>query len=213
MVSYEHLFAVEYTSNALADNRLILVGSSTAGRDLGKNVVGSEHTSRPASPAKVNVRVGHQVVEDVADGSQAGLVVGAAGLGEDGLTAVGAEPRGELGEAGDVGGGGNASRVGAAVVRVRVLVDVENEVGLAAVEVGDLVEGSSRAIVDKVSSVSLGFVSMERDSLRWYVRVLKPDNLDHVFGGPEQTSATQEFHLPSRYQAAESSSRWHRPCG
>ena len=33
--------------------------------------------------------------------------------------------------------------------------DVKDKVGLAAVEVGNLVEGSSRAIVDKVSGVGL----------------------------------------------------------
>jgi hypothetical protein len=41
------------------------------------------------------------------------LVVGATGLGEDGLAAVGAEPAGELGEAGDVVRGGDAGGVGA----------------------------------------------------------------------------------------------------
>lgn len=102
-----HLFAVEDTSNTLANNSLILVGSSTASWDLRKNVVCGKHTSRPASPAKVNVRVGHQVVENIANGSQARRIVGATGLGEDGLTAVGAQPRGELGETGNVAAGGD----------------------------------------------------------------------------------------------------------
>lgn len=108
-----HLFAViKNTSNALANDSLILVGSSAASGNLRKNVVSGEHTSRPAGPAKVNVRVGHQVVEDIADGSQARRIVGATGLGEDGLTTVRAQPRGELGEASDVGGGGDAGGVG-----------------------------------------------------------------------------------------------------
>jgi hypothetical protein len=189
-----HLLGVEDTSNTLANNSLILVGTSTASRNLGKNVIGSEHTSRPAGPAEVDVRVGHEVVEDVADGGEAGLVVGATGLGEDGLAAVGAEPAGELGEAGDVVRGGDAGGVGAWVVCwwgvwlagflgddvvqttveepaggswavwsvplrlrtwVRVLVDVEDKVGLASVEVGDLIQGSGRAVIDEHTSVGL----------------------------------------------------------
>jgi hypothetical protein len=34
-------------------------------------------------------------------------------------------------------------------------VDIEDKVGLAAVKVGDLVEGSSRTIVDEVNGVGL----------------------------------------------------------
>ena len=67
------------------------------------------------------------------------------------MTAVGAEPGGEGGESGDVIGG--ASAVGARAVGVGVLVNIEDEVGLAAVQVGDLVESSSRAVVDKLGSV------------------------------------------------------------
>jgi hypothetical protein len=144
------LLGVEDTSNTLANNSLILVGTSTASGNLGKNVIGSKHTSRPAGPAKVDVRVGHEVVEDVADGGQARLVVGTTGLGEDGLATVGAEPAGKLGEAGNVVRGGDTGRVGSRVVRVRVLVNVEDEVGLAAVKVGDLVQSSGRTIIDEV---------------------------------------------------------------
>lgn len=144
-----HLFRVEDTSNALGNNSLVLVGSSTASRNLRKNIVGSEHTSRPTSPAKVDVRVGHEVVENIADGSKARLVVRATGLGEHGLATVAAEPVGELGETGNVGAGGNAGGGGTAAVGVGVLVDVEDEVGLAAVKVGDLVQGGGRSVVLK----------------------------------------------------------------
>ena len=106
------LFAVENATNTLANNSLILVVSSTASRNLGKHIISSKHTSRPTGPAKVDVRVGHQVVEDIADCSQAGLIVGTTGLGEDGLAVVAAEPGGKFGETGDVGGGGDAGVVG-----------------------------------------------------------------------------------------------------
>lgn len=180
------LFGVEDTGNALGDNGLILVGASTASGDLGKNIVGSKHTGRPTSPAEVDVRVGHEVVKHIADGSEARLVVGATGLGQQGLAAVAAEPRSELGEACNVGGRGNAGVVCAAVVRVRVLVNVEDEVGLAAVEVGDLVEGGSGAVVDKQRRVCPG----KRVNCSLYLVIYGPGNIpvvsgkkNHVLGG------------------------------
>lgn len=183
-----HLFGVEDTSNALGDNSLILVGASAASRNLRKNIVGSEHTSRPASPAKVDIRVGHEVVEDVTDGSKARLVVGTTGLGEHGLAVVAAEPSSELGETGNVGGRGNAGARGTAAVRVGVLVDVEDEVGLAAVKVGDLVQGSSGAVVHKI-----GCMCPEKGQFR------------SIFGHIWAQEHT------SRHQGAESCSGWHLP--
>jgi hypothetical protein len=155
LLKSNRLLGVEDTSNTLANNSLILVGSSATSGNFGKNVIGSEHTSRPTGPAKVDVRVGHEVVEDVADGGQARLVVGTTGLGEDGLATVGAEPASELGETGNVVRGGDTGRVGARVVGIGVLVNIEDKVGLASVKVGDLVQGSGRTVIDEVRSVRL----------------------------------------------------------
>ena len=146
-----HLCLVELASNALGDD--LPVGPAAAALDgsLGELVAGVELAGRPAGPAEVDVRVLVEGVELLAQHGQAAGVVGAAGLGEDGLTLVGAEPVAEGGEGGDVVGG--AGGVGAGAVGVEVLVDVEDQVVGGAVEVGDLVEGGGGAVVDEGAGV------------------------------------------------------------
>lgn len=45
--------------------------------------------------------------------------------------------------------------MGARVVGIGVLVNIEDKVGLASVKVGDLVQGSGRTVIDEVRSVRL----------------------------------------------------------
>ena len=146
-----HLCLVELASNALGDD--LPVGPAAAALDggLGELVAGVELAGRPAGPAEVDVGVLVEGVELLAQHGQAAGVVGAAGLGEDGLALVGAEPLAEGVEGVDVVGG--AGGVGAGAVGVEVLVDVEDEVVGAAVEVGDLVESGGGAVVDEGAGV------------------------------------------------------------
>jgi hypothetical protein len=146
-----HLCLVELASNALGDDLPVSPAAAALGRSLSKLVASIELASRPASPAKVDVRVLVKSIELLAEGGQAGSVVGATGLGEDGLALVGAEPGAEGVEGVDVVGG--AGSVGAGAVGVEVLVDVEDQVGGAAVEVGDLGQGGGGAVVDEGAGV------------------------------------------------------------
>lgn len=149
--SCSNLSLVELASNALGDNLPVSPAAAALDRSLGELVASIELASRPASPAKVDVRVLVENIELLAQRGQAAGVVRAAGLGEDGLALVGAEPVAEGGEGGDVVGG--AGGVGAGAVGVEVLVDVEDQVGGAAVEVGDLVQGGGGAVVDQGAGV------------------------------------------------------------
>lgn len=146
-----HLCLVELASNALGDNLPVSPAAAALDRSLGKLVASIELASRPAGPAKVDVRVLVKSVELLAQSGQAAGVVGATGLGEDGLALVGAEPGTEGVEGFDVVGG--AGGVGAGAVGVEVLVDVEDQVGGAAVEVGDFAEGGGGAVVDEGAGV------------------------------------------------------------
>jgi hypothetical protein len=146
-----HLCLVELASNALGDDLPVSPAAAALGRSLSKLVASIELASRPASPAKVDVRVLVKSIELLAEGGQAGSVVGATGLGEDGLALVGAEPGAEGVEGVDVVGG--AGGVGAGAVGVEVLVDVEDQVGGAAVEVGDFAKGGGGAVVDEGAGV------------------------------------------------------------
>jgi hypothetical protein len=142
---------VELASNALGDNVLVGPLAAAEGRGLGKLVAGVEHTSRPAGPAKVDVGVLVHGIELLAEGLQAASIAGATGLGEDGLALVLLEPRAESLEDSDVVGG--AGGVGAGSVGVKVLVHVEDEVGGAAVKVGDLGELIAGAVGDEGAGV------------------------------------------------------------
>lgn len=146
-----HLCLVELASNALGDD--LPVGPAAAALDgsLGELVAGVELAGGPAGPAEVDVGVLVEGVELLAQHGQAAGVVGAAGLGEDGLALVGAEPLAEGVEGVDVVGG--AGGVGAGAVGVEVLVDVEDQVVGAAVEVGDLVKSGGGAVVDEGAGV------------------------------------------------------------
>ena len=146
-----HLCLVELASNALGDNLPVSPAAAALGRSLSKLVASIELASRPASPAKVDVRVLVKSIELLAQCGQAAGIVGATGLGEDGLALVGAEPLAEGVEGFNVVGG--AGGVGAGAVGVEVLVDVEDQVVGAAVEVGDLVEGGGGAVVDEGAGV------------------------------------------------------------
>jgi len=146
-----HLSLVELASNALRDDLLVGPAAAALGGSLGELVAGVELAGRPAGPAEVDVRVLVEGVELLAQHGQAAGVVGTAGLGEDGLALVGAEPVAEGGEGGDVVGG--AGGVGAGAVGVEVLVNVEDQVVGGAVEVGDLVEGGGGAVVDEGAGV------------------------------------------------------------
>jgi hypothetical protein len=146
-----NLSLVELASNALGDDLPVSPGAAALDGSLSELVAGVELASRPAGPAKVDVRVLVKGIELLAERSQAAGVVRATSLGEDGLALVGAEPGAEGVEGFDVVGG--AGGVGAGAVGVEVLVDVEDQVVGAAVEVGDLGEGGGGAVVDEGAGV------------------------------------------------------------
>ena len=142
---------VELASNALGDNVLVGPLAAAEGRGLSELVAGVEHTSGPASPAEVDVGVLVHGIELLAESLQAAGLAGAAGLGEDSLALVLLEPCTESLEDVDVVGG--ASGVGARSVGVEVLVHIEDEVGGAAVKVGDLRELITGAVGDESAGV------------------------------------------------------------
>jgi hypothetical protein len=142
---------VELASNTLSNNLHISPAAAALGRNLRKLVASSEHASRPASPSKVDVRVLVHGIKLLAKRSQAAGLAGTAGLSEDSLALVGLEPGAEGVESIDVVGGAGGVRAGA--VGVEVLVNVEDEVGGAAVEVGDFVKSGARAVGDEGGSV------------------------------------------------------------
>ena len=146
-----HLCLVELASNALGDDLPVSPGATALDGSLGERVAGVELAGSPAGPAEVNVRVLVEGVELLAKHGQAAGVVGTAGLGEDGEALVGAEPVAEGGEGCDVVGGAGGG--GAGAIGVEVLVDVEDEVVGAAVEVGDLVKSGGGAVVDEGAGV------------------------------------------------------------
>jgi len=151
---------VELASNTLSNNLSILPSAAALSRNLRKLIAGSEHASRPASPSEINVRVLVHSIKLLAERSQTASLARATSLSKDGLTLVGLEPSAESVESVDVVSG--ASSVGARAVGVEVLVDVEDEVGGAAVEVGDFGEGGAGAVGDKGASVG-PFVAGEED--------------------------------------------------
>jgi len=145
--SRRHL-PLELASNALGDKRDISPRVAVLSRYLSKLVAGTKHASAPASPSKVDVRVLVEHVQLLANGFQAARVGGsAAGLSQDCLTLVRTEPVAESGKR--IGVVSSASSVGAAVVRVEVLVYVEDEVCRAAVEVGDFDQSATGTVRDK----------------------------------------------------------------
>jgi hypothetical protein len=148
---FELPLLVELASNALGDNVLVGPLAAAEGGGLGKLVAGVEHTSRPASPAEVDVGVLVHGVELLAESLQAAGLAGATSLGEDGLALVLLEPRAESLE--DVNVVSGAGGVGAGSVGVKVLVHVEDEVGSAAVKVGDLGELIAGAVGDESTGV------------------------------------------------------------
>ena len=150
--NFELPLLVELASNALGDNVLVGPLATAEGGGLSELVAAVEHTSRPASPAEVDVRVLVHGVELLAKSLQAAGIAGATSLGEHGLTLVLLEPRAKSLEHVDVVGG--ASGVGAGSIGVQVLVDVEDEVGGAAVKVGDLGELIAGAVGDESTGVS-----------------------------------------------------------
>jgi hypothetical protein len=149
--SFEIPLLVELASNALGDNVLVGPLAAAEGRGLSELVAGVEHTSRPAGPAEVDVGVLVHGIELLAESLQAAGLAGAASLGEDGLALVLLEPCTESLKDVDVVGG--ASGVGARSVGVEVLVHVEDEVGGAAVKVGDLGELVTGAVGDESAGV------------------------------------------------------------
>lgn len=149
--NFEMPLLVELASNALGDNVLVGPLAAAEGRGLSELVAGVEHTSGPASPAEVDVGVLVHGIELLAESLQAAGLAGAAGLGEDSLALVLLEPCTESLKDVDVVGG--ASGVGARSVGVEVLVHVEDEVGGAAVKVGDLGELITRAVGDESAGV------------------------------------------------------------
>lgn len=148
---------LELASNALRDKRHILA----AVRGLTQGVARVEGTCSPAGPAKVDIRVGVQLSKLLAHILETAAVRWpAASLGQDSLALVRAEPVTKGLEDLDVVGG--AGGVGARVVGVEVLVDVEDEVGGAAVEVGDLHERGAGAVGDEGTGGSV-VVTREQD--------------------------------------------------
>ena len=142
---------VELSSNALGDDVHVGPFVAVLGGDLRKLVAAVEHTSRPAGPAKVGVRVLVQDVKLFAKSLQTALLAGAASLSEDSLALVLLQPRAESLECVDVVGG--ASGVGAGSVGVQVLVHVEDQVGGAAVKVRHLGESIAGTVGDECTGV------------------------------------------------------------
>ena len=128
---------------------------SPAGRGVAEGgegvwILGGEGAGCPAEVAEVDVAVGVDVAEGLADVFQAaGVGVAAADFRKDGLAVLGAEPGGE-GREGVIDVVVDAVGVGARVVDVEVLVHVEDEVVCGAVEVGDFGEGGGGAGADEL---------------------------------------------------------------
>ena len=145
MKSCHNHLPLELASNALSNERHISPAVAILGRHLGQLIAAAEHTSTPASPSEVNVRVIVKHVQLFADGFQAARISSSAtGLGQDCLALVLTQPVAKVSEC--IGVVGGAGGVGAAIVGVEVLVHVEDEVGCAAVEVGDFNQGAAGTV-------------------------------------------------------------------
>jgi hypothetical protein len=115
----------------------------TPRRRLAQRVARLEAARRPAQIPEVHIAILIQVRDLFAQVLLARCGIAAARLGEDGLPVVGPEPCAQRGEGVRVVG--HALGVGAAVVAVEVLVDLENEAGGGAVRVGHVGEGGGGA--------------------------------------------------------------------
>lgn len=154
----------------LSDEHGVGPDAGRVGGHHGEDVARVERAGRPAGPAEVDVGVGVQVGELLLDVRHAAGVVTTAKLGVDCLPPIAAEPVGKRAEGrrdvvSDAGGGGTA------VVRVGVLVNVEDQVRLRAVGVGDVEEGSAGAVRPlPTTSVRDRACCSVRERLRWSAR-------------------------------------------
>jgi hypothetical protein len=126
---------LELASNALSNKRHIGPAAiAIARRRLGQLVGRVKPARAPPSPPQVHVRVAVQHIQLLAHGFQAARIIrSTTGLGEDRLALVRAQPVAQRREG--LGVVGRARRVRARVVRVEVLVHVEDQVRRSAVEV------------------------------------------------------------------------------
>jgi hypothetical protein len=139
-----HLF-LELASNALGNKRDISPAVTVLGRNLRQLVGARKHACAPASPSEEDIGVVVQYIKLLAHGRQTARVAGsAASLSQDCLALVRAQPVTECGESVDVVS--SAGSVRTAVVRVEVLVYVEDKVCSAAVEVGYLNQCTARSV-------------------------------------------------------------------
>lgn len=141
---------LELASNALGNKRHISPAIAVARRRLGQLVARIKPPRAPPSPPQIHVRVIVQHIQLLAHSFQAaGIVRPAARLGQNGLALVLAQPVAQRPEG--LGVVGRARRVRARVVRVEVLVHVEDQVCRAAVQVGHFDQGAARAVGDEGS--------------------------------------------------------------
>ena len=142
---------IELPSDALLDQRLVGPCASTQRRRLSKHIARVEHPGRPTRPSEEHITIAIERLQLLTDHGQAGAIRRpTTRLSQNSLPRVGPEIIAQRLERSHVVM--SASSVRTAVVRVEVLMHVEDEVGGAAVEVGDFAESGSRAVLDVVRS-------------------------------------------------------------
>jgi hypothetical protein len=140
---------LELASNALSNKRHIGPAAiAIARRRLGQLIGRVKPARAPPSPPQVHVRVAVQHIQLLAHSFQAARIIrSTTGLRENRLALVRAQPVAQRREG--LGVVGRARRVRARVVRVEVLVHVEDQVRRAAVEVGHFDQGAAGAVGDE----------------------------------------------------------------
>ena len=141
--------SLELASNALSNKRHISPAAiAVARRRLGQLIGRVKPARAPTSPPQVHIRVVVQHIQLLAHSFQAARIVrSTTSLSQDGLTLVRAQPVAQRREG--LGVVGRARRVRARVVRVEVLVHVEDQVRRAAVEVGHFDQRAAGAVGDE----------------------------------------------------------------
>jgi hypothetical protein len=140
---------LELASNALSNKRHIGPAAiAIARRRLGQLICRVKPPRTPPSPPQVHVRVAVQHIQLLAHRFQAARIVRpATGLGENRLALVRAQPVTQRREG--FGVVGRARRVRARVVRVEVLVHVEDQVCRGAVQVGHFYQSAAGSVGDE----------------------------------------------------------------
>lgn len=139
---------LKLASNALGHKRNISPRIAILRRHLRQLIASTEHARAPARPTKVDVRVIVQHIQLLTHGLQTARIVRpTARLGQNRLALVLTQPVAERREGVDVVG--RAGRVRAGIVRVEVLVHVEDQVRRAAVEVRHFDQRAAGAVGDE----------------------------------------------------------------